>query len=103
LDKTVLQTETLKIISMMTPDNIKIKLNTMVEVFKTDVADLFQSAVITLSIYEEFPDYEVSFDLSDYQKILRVEGQKIDVNKVIALVHKEGYRCQPIFLNTKGT
>lgn len=82
---------------MNTPAKFKVKINTMVEIFKTDVSDLFQGAFITLSIYELFPDYEVSFDLFDYDKILRIEGQKIDVNKVIELVRKEGYQCQLVF------
>jgi hypothetical protein len=65
----------------------------MVEVFKTDVADASQSQLLEYVLSSEFSDYKVNFDLSDCDKILRIESNKINVNKVLSIVNRLGYQC----------
>ena len=45
----------------------------MVEVFKTDVVELYQANMIIEMVQKDFPHYKVNFDLSDCDRILRVE------------------------------
>lgn len=66
----------------------------MVEVFKTDVADSSQSQLLEYVLSGEFSDYKVNFDLSDCDKILRIESTKINVGKVLSVVNRLGYQCQ---------
>ena len=66
----------------------------MVEVFKTDVADALQSQLLEYVLSGEFSDYKVNFDLSDCDKILRIESNKINVGKVLSIVNRLGYQCQ---------
>ncbi len=62
----------------------------MVEVFKTDVVELYQANMIIESIQKDFPSYKVNFDLSDCDRILRVEcaAGSIDASEVITLLKK---------------
>jgi hypothetical protein len=66
----------------------------MVEVFKTDVADNVQSQLLEFVLSGEFSDYKVNFDLSDCDKILRIESSKINVARVLSIVNGLGYQCQ---------
>lgn len=49
----------------------------MVEVFKTNVTPMSKAKMLIQSIEKHFPDYKTNFDLSDCDKILRVEGENI--------------------------
>lgn len=66
----------------------------MVEVFKTDVADASQSQLLEYVLSSEFSDYKINFDLSDCDKILRIESNKVNVGKVLSIVNRLGYHCQ---------
>lgn len=45
----------------------------MVEVFKTNVEELYVANMLIEQMQKEFPAYKVNFDLSDCDRILRVE------------------------------
>jgi hypothetical protein len=65
----------------------------MVEVFKTNVHKQHAQTVIEiLSIY--FPDCKINFDLSDCDKILRVEGKDIQAEIIIELLNKKRFQCE---------
>ena len=49
---------------------------TMVEVFKTNVQKKAQSKMLLCILSEAFPSFKINFDLSDCDKVLRVEGDK---------------------------
>ncbi len=66
----------------------------MVEVFKTDVDDTTQSNLLEYVLSGEFTDYKVNFDLSDCDRILRIESSHINVDRVLSVVNGLGYRCQ---------
>ncbi len=46
----------------------------MIEVFKTNVKDKFQSQVLIDLIHRTFPGYKANFDLDDCDRILRICG-----------------------------
>lgn len=66
----------------------------MVEVFKTSVQKKSQSKLLLGMLSETFPSTRINFDLSDCDKVLRVEGDEIMVLKIMILVKEYGYTCE---------
>jgi hypothetical protein len=66
----------------------------MVEVFKTDVRSIREAKVIIQKLAEAFPEHKINFDLSDCDKILRVQGKNSLENKIIRLVTALNYKCE---------
>jgi hypothetical protein len=66
----------------------------MVEVFKTNVREPDQSKKLVQKLLEHLPQSRINFDLEDCDKILRVEGENIMPQKIIEVVHLNGYQCQ---------
>jgi len=66
----------------------------MVEVFKTNIQEARQANVLFKELSQQFPLFKINFDLQDCDKILRVEGESILYDKIISLVHTNGYQCQ---------
>lgn len=66
----------------------------IVEVFKTNVQDKFQSALLVKAIQADFDEVEANFDLEDCDRILRVEGRVIDAEAIITLLQKEGFEAK---------
>jgi hypothetical protein len=64
----------------------------MVEVFKTDMDDCHQAALLVNQIHQTFPGYEANFDLDDCDKILRVSftGGVIQTALIIVLLQNFG-------------
>ena len=58
----------------------------MVEVFKTNVQSTREAKRIIQKLAEEFPKHKINFDLSDCDRILRVQGNNILERKVISIV-----------------
>lgn len=67
-------------------------------VYKTTVKNRATAESITYSIHQQFPDYEVSFDLEDCDKVLRVENGNGSVNegKIQAILRSYGYRMEKL-------
>ena len=65
----------------------------MVEVFKTNVAEHHQAAMLEDVLLQYFPRFRINFDLEDCDKILRVEGEYIMPVKVIEVLNSKGYHC----------
>ncbi len=59
-------------------------MNSTVKVYKTDVTDKSEAAAIAKYLIHEFPSCDVSFDLDDCDKVLRIESSNgsIDEQKV---------------------
>jgi hypothetical protein len=70
-----------------------LKLDIMVEVFKTNVLREIDTNYIIAVIKRQFPGYKVNFDLEDCDKILRVEGADLQCNNIIDYVNCLGYTC----------
>jgi hypothetical protein len=66
----------------------------MVEVFKTNVRSIREAKFIIQKLAEEFPKHKMNFDLSDCDRILRVQGQNILENKIISIVTALDYKCE---------
>ena len=66
----------------------------MVEIFKTDVNKKTKAKNILSTLQKEFPHLKINFDLGDCDKILRVEGPIISIDKIISLMEKQKYLCE---------
>ena len=66
----------------------------MVEVFKTNVQKKTQSKILLSILSEAFPSFKINFDLSDCDKVLRVEGDKLEALPIMILVKEYGFKCE---------
>lgn len=66
----------------------------MIEIFKTNVHKKAQSKMLICILSEAFPSSKINFDLSDRDKVLRVEGDIIEVVPIIMLVKEYGFTCE---------
>ena len=66
----------------------------MVEVFKTNVQKKTQSKMLLAVLSETFPSFKINFDLSDCDKVLRVEGDNIKALRIMILVKENGFNCE---------
>lgn len=66
----------------------------MVEVFKTDVQNKRQCRMLLSVLNAQFSFCKINFDLSDCDRILRVEGENIPVHQVIGYLHSKGFRSE---------
>ena len=66
----------------------------MVEVFKTNVGSIRDANYIVQRLAEEFPDYKINFDLSDCDRILRIQGNQILERRIITLMTSLNHTCE---------
>ena len=66
----------------------------MVEVFKTNVQKKTQNKMLLSILSEAFPSFKINFDLSDCDKVLRVEGDNMEASRIMILVKEHGFRCE---------
>jgi hypothetical protein len=66
----------------------------MIEVFKTNVQKKAQSKMLLSILSEAFPSFKINFDLSDCDKVLRVEGENMQAPGIVVLVEKHGFKCE---------
>jgi len=66
----------------------------MVEVFKTNVQKKIQSKRLLGILSDAFPALKINFDLSDCDKVLRVEGECMEALKIMILVKEYGFTCE---------
>ncbi len=66
----------------------------MVEVFKTNVQKKAQSKMLLCILSEAFPSFKINFDLSDCDKVLRVEGDNMEALRILILVKEYGFTCE---------
>jgi hypothetical protein len=66
----------------------------MVEVFKTNVRSTRKAKLIIQKLAEEFPNHKINFDLSDCDRILRVQGNDILERKIISIVTSLNHDCE---------
>ena len=65
----------------------------MVEVFKTNVQEFSEAQKLVALLRRHFPDSKINFDLDDCDKVLRVEGNNVGIEKVMTLVIEKGFLC----------
>lgn len=66
----------------------------MVEVFKTNIQKKAQSKMLLCILSEAFPSFKINFDLSDCDKVLRVEGDNMEASRIMILVKEYGFKCE---------
>ena len=66
----------------------------MVEVFKTNVQKKTQSKMLLNILSDAFPSLKINFDLSDCDKVLRVEGDNMEALRIMILVKEYGFTCE---------
>jgi len=66
----------------------------MVEAFKTNVQKKAQSKMLLCILSEAFPSFKINFDLSDCDKVLRVEGDHMEALPIMILVKEYGFTCE---------
>jgi hypothetical protein len=66
----------------------------MVEIFKTNVQKKAQSKMLLCILSEVFPLCKINFDLSDCDKVLRVEGDNMEALRIMILVEEHGFKCE---------
>lgn len=66
----------------------------MVEVFRTNVQEREQGKMLLDVLSVAFPSAAMNFDLSDCDKVLRVEGSTVEVGTIIGLVRDHGFHCE---------
>ena len=66
----------------------------MVEVFKTNVRSTRKAKLIIQKLAEEFPNHKINIDLSDCDRILRVQGNDILERKIISIVTSLNHDCE---------
>ena len=65
----------------------------MVEIFKTNVERTEDTNFLLQTLTLVFPCYKINFDLSDCDKILRIEGENIKLDKIIEILNRNNYVC----------
>ncbi|MFN8252149.1 MAG: hypothetical protein U0V75_09725 [Ferruginibacter sp.] len=65
----------------------------MVEIFKTDVAESRDAAVLLDALAAQLPDCAVNFDLEDCDRILRIQGDAIPVTAIREILLNKGFNC----------
>ncbi len=66
----------------------------MVEAFKTNVQKKTQGKMLLCILAEAFPSFKINFDLSDCDKVLRIEGDNIEALPIMMLVKEHGFSCE---------
>jgi len=64
-----------------------------VEVFKTSVQTAKEAEVIVADLQACFPGHSINFDLEDCDRILRLEGKGMDVERVLSVLWNYGLEC----------
>jgi hypothetical protein len=65
----------------------------MIEVFATNVQEATEASWLLALLARQFPGNKINFDLSDCDKILRVEGRNFTADSIILLLKETGYAC----------
>jgi hypothetical protein len=67
-----------------------------VEVFKTNVEELYHANMLIAEIHKRFPGYKANFDLDDCDKILRVKASSeiIPPVPIILLLKLYGFHAE---------
>ncbi len=66
-----------------------------IEIFKTNVANASEANEIRSKINESYPQSSVHFDLSDCDRVLRIEAlSDLNNDEIISIVHASGHWCE---------
>ncbi|MBC7488283.1 MAG: hypothetical protein H7282_16205 [Cytophagaceae bacterium] len=74
-------------------DTLSYEGSTRVEVFKTNVVHEQDADHLLGILSQNFPWFDVHFDLEDCDRILRIEGNGVFNEQIISLLSRYGYEC----------
>jgi hypothetical protein len=66
----------------------------MIEVFKTNISTPSEAATIVQLLLQEFPTFEIHFDLQDCDRVLRIAQCTARAEDIIRLVQNQGFWCE---------
>lgn len=67
----------------------------MIEIFKTSVSDGYYAKLLLRKIHARFPQCIANFDLTDCDRILRVQNAgDLNANDIISVVRGFGYEAE---------
>jgi hypothetical protein len=73
----------------------------MVEVFISDIQNTVQAKLISTAILNGYNELKITVDLNERHlafpcghSIVRVEGDNINADKILAIVRNEGFNCE---------
>lgn len=67
----------------------------MIEIFKTNVQNKTQAKKIISLLNQMFSEAKINFDLSDCDKILRIDGiKKLHTQDIVNDLNKRGFKCE---------
>lgn len=66
----------------------------MMELFKTNITEVKYSTQIIRKLNEKFTDYKINFDLEDCVKIIRVEGESINIKGIVDMAQRSNILLQ---------
>ena len=67
-----------------------------IEVFRTNVKTKKNADMVIHHIKSRLPAGRINFDLSDRDKILRIEAKEIPVQPILHLLQDLGFTCIPL-------
>lgn len=65
-----------------------------VEIFKTNVHEPAESKRLIGRLLAQLPGRRINFDLSDCDRILRVEGESVCTETVALILRTAGFHCE---------
>lgn len=65
----------------------------MIELFKTNVTDTNAKECVIRLLEQFFPGCQVTLDMHDCDKVLRLEGLNVQPETVKQLVRDKGFHC----------
>lgn len=74
----------------------RLAMKDLVHVFKTNIDDPGNAALIKTFLSNQFPGIQCSFDLGDCDKILRVEHSGVPAIEIIKQVRRRGFHCEEL-------
>ena len=82
-------------------NNINQPLNSIIEVFMTDIRNSVQAEQMQKVLKNSFPVLKFNFDLENSEapfpcghSILRAEGETINSEEIILILNKAGFKCE---------
>lgn len=65
-----------------------------VEVFRTNVSNVQSANKVLQVLSKVLPACEISFDLDDCDKVMRIAGKEIKVDEILKRMNHLGYDCE---------
>lgn len=70
--------------------------NPSIYVFKTNVREYDDAQIITITLLTCFPGSEISFDLGDCDKVLRIKHYGNFAAEAINILNRHGFECEEL-------